>query len=260
MDTIDSDQLRQSTWVRHVEHWAEIDSTNDYAIKVLREIPADRLPALVVADTQTAGRGRGANRWWMAAGGLPFSVIVEPTDDAAAQASGLSLAVGLAVARGLQEFVEPSRVQLKWPNDVYVDERKVSGVLVEQPAGKPVRWVIGVGINVNNSIADAPDELRQRAVSLSDATGRPHSRQQVLCRVLDQLQRHLDWLSIGAHQLADDWRELCLLTGKWVELDVYGGRVSGYCEGIDDEGGLLLRTAAGPQRFVGGVVAHFTRR
>ena len=133
-------------------------------------------------------------------------------------------------------------------------------MLVEQPSGKPVRWVIGVGINVNNSIAGAPEELRQRAVALSDATGRPLSRQQVLCRVLDQLQRHLDWLAIGAEQMADDWRALCLLTGKWVELDVYGGRVSGYCEGIDDEGGLLLRTAAGPQRFVGGVVARFDRR
>ena len=107
MDTIDPADLQQTTFVRHVEHWTEIASTNDYAIQIAREIPAERLPALVVADTQTAGRGRGANRWWTAAGGLPFTLVVEPTDELAAQAAGLSLAVGLAVARGLQEFVEP---------------------------------------------------------------------------------------------------------------------------------------------------------
>jgi BirA family biotin operon repressor/biotin-[acetyl-CoA-carboxylase] ligase len=263
-NAIDPQGLRNSTFVKHVAHLDQVESTSDYALGLARQLSGEQLPALVVADLQTKGRGRGANRWWAAAGSLPFTLIVQPAVDrvAAVEPTCVSLAVGLAVARGLQGMLEPSRVRVKWPNDVYVDGRKICGILIEQPAARPVRWLIGIGLNVNNSLSDGPADLRERATSLTDVTGRCWPRQDVLQQLLWLLELQLRRLttlieSDGQRtELVDDWRSLCLLTGKRIELDVYGERVQGCCEGIDAEGGLRLRTADGIRRFLGGIVTQ----
>jgi BirA family biotin operon repressor/biotin-[acetyl-CoA-carboxylase] ligase len=256
---IDRERLLSETFVRSVEHHAEIGSTNDRALALAaKTMTDDATPALVVADRQTAGRGRGRNTWWAADGALTFSLVLDahahrlppgrwPT---------IALTVGLAVCETLCEPLAPRRPRLKWPNDVLLDGRKLCGILIEVPSSAAGRVVIGVGLNVNNPLTDAPPEVRQRATSLIDETGRTHDRTDLLIGILRRLDHDLALLSVGAQAaLQHRWSEWCDLTGRTVA--VYQGEqvVEGVCEGIDADGALRLRTPFGPERLYSGVVA-----
>jgi BirA family biotin operon repressor/biotin-[acetyl-CoA-carboxylase] ligase len=252
----DTQEIQQQTFVRQVVHHRQLPSTNDLALQLARA-PSTELPALVICDQQTAGRGRGRNRWWSADGGLTFSVIVDARSVSLEHLSRVSLAAGLAVLRGAAPFVPVGGLGLKWPNDVYLGTRKLAGILVEAPAHPPQRLVIGIGINVNNDFQGAPREVCERATSLALDTGRVVSRQEVLLSVLEELAGQLDRLWQGDPSLATDWQQVCILQGRWVEVDAYSHRASGWCQGIDPQGALVLRSDVGMRRFLGGVVCHF---
>ncbi len=265
----DPAHIRRHTFVRTVEIHAELPSTNDRALELAgRE---EVLPSLIVALRQTAGRGRGVNRWWAADGALTFSLILEP-DQATLPTSRwpeLSLTAGGAVCAALLELLPGTDLRLKWPNDVYLSGRKVCGILVEVhaaergtdrrsvPRAPNQRLVVGVGINVNNSLADAPEDVRRRATSLIDVTERQFRLTDVLVGFLRRFELDMELLVSGDRRLHDRWRRLCLLSGKSVALDDGTRSIAGTCLGIDDDGALLLQTEAGPQRFFGGVVEAF---
>jgi BirA family biotin operon repressor/biotin-[acetyl-CoA-carboxylase] ligase len=217
------------------------------------------MPFLVVAEEQSAGRGRGSKAWWSAPGALTFSAVLD------ARSHGLqptrfplvSLAAGLAVCEALRDVVPGAAWQLKWPNDVFLNGRKASGLLVEVPGIRPGRMVVGIGINVNNSLDSAPTELQSIATSLVDATGSPQGRTDVLIGVLQRLDLSLAQLADDEARLLERWRELCLLTGRTVLVRSGVEEALGRCRGIDDQGALLLETPAGLQRIASGVVAQF---
>lgn len=251
MSTLDVDRLRRSGWLATVEHHASIGSTNDRA----RELPLEcDLPALVIAEQQTAGRGRGENRWWTGAGSLAFSVVVDP------QALGLSpqllprlsLAAAVAVVEAVQPWLSAGRLGLRWPNDVYLDQRKLAGVLVEQPAA--ARTVIGVGLNVNNSLAEAPDDVQAVASSLVDLTGRAHDRTELLLAALAALEQHLAELAADPIRYGRRFQDLCLQVGQTLTVEAGRERVTGVCEGVAADGALRLATSTGRRQLYGGVV------
>lgn len=256
MPLFDLLELQANTFVRDVEHHAEIPSTNSRAIELAGE---DRpTPLLVLAKMQTAGRGRGDNRWWSAEGALTFSLLLDaaqlhlPAD----RWPRVSLAAGVAVCEAVQSLLPASAVGLKWPNDVHLDRRKVCGILVETPP-RSGRLVVGVGLNVNNSLAHAPDDVRVRATSLYDSAEIEFDPHDTLVRVLRRIEENLKLLATNDALLAQKWRALSVLTGRFVELELGSRHVSGRCLGIDEEGALLLETSVGPERFFAGVVAHF---
>ena len=139
-------------------------------------------------DQQTAGRGRGSNRWWTGPGSLAFSLLIDRKDASAAsrQMSMLaSLATGVALVDALSPLVPGHEIGIHWPNDVMLDGRKLAGVLIEiLPDGKQV---IGIGINTNNTATDAPAEVRPRVVTLRDATGQTCDSTDLLIAILNQL-------------------------------------------------------------------------
>jgi BirA family biotin operon repressor/biotin-[acetyl-CoA-carboxylase] ligase len=149
---IDAARLRASRLVATVEDHQTLGSTSDRALTLAAqgEVP---LPLLVVAAEQTAGRGRGSNRWWSPRGGLTFSLALEapPTKLPPPRWPQVALATGLAVCEALEELVPRADLRLKWPNDVYLSGRKVCGILSESVPGCRDRIVIGIGINVNNT-------------------------------------------------------------------------------------------------------------
>ena len=145
-------------------------------------------------------------------------------------------------------------IQLKWPNDDYVQRRKVSGILVEVPRVEPTRLVLGVGINVNNSLGAAPAEITDTATALCDVTGRPFPLVDVLICVLDKLANRLDWIGSRDRELRELWRERCLLTNRPVQIDGVGGQLAGVCQGIDEEGALVVLTQGGSRRCFAGTV------
>jgi BirA family biotin operon repressor/biotin-[acetyl-CoA-carboxylase] ligase len=166
--------------------------------------------------------------------------------------------VGLAVCEAVESLVPGANVALKWPNDVYLDGRKLAGILVETADGKQGSVVLGIGINVNNSSLVAPPELRDKAIALRDVAGRDLPRIEVLLAVLQRLTLRIDWLAAGIDDFQETWSRRCLLTGRDIEIEVLPSRrIAGRCQGIDREGALLIATDTGIERCLSGVVTRF---
>jgi BirA family biotin operon repressor/biotin-[acetyl-CoA-carboxylase] ligase len=253
---IDPFRVERETFVAEAEVHAELASTNDRALRLANT--AAQLPRLIVALRQTAGRGRGANRWWAGDGALTFSLLLDAARLPLERWPQISLTAGGAVCAALTAFLPTADVRLKWPNDVYVDGRKACGILVEvPPAPATGRIVIGIGLNVNNSLDEAPPDVRARATSLIDVTGTTHDMTDVLIAILQRLDADLAALGVSDTGLPARWRRLCLLSGRSVALHDGTRSIAGTCLGIDDDGALLLQTEAGPRRFFGGVVEAF---
>ncbi len=148
---------------------------------------AMRESLLVVADRQTAGRGRGNNRWWTGDGGLAASLLFDPATFGLPRRAipQVSLVTGVAVVDALGPLVSGHVLGLHWPNDVYVSNRKLAGILVDVlPDG---RHIIGIGINTNNALDDAPAELKATVATLHWLTGRVWDHGELLEILLEQM-------------------------------------------------------------------------
>jgi BirA family biotin operon repressor/biotin-[acetyl-CoA-carboxylase] ligase len=252
--------IREKTFVADLEHHFETSSTNDLAIARATEKGA-KLPLLIVADCQTAGRGRGSNRWWTGPGSLAFSVLIGPdrlggkriSDGGTQPWPLISLAVGVAVVEALAPFVPGHEIGIHWPNDCVIDGRKVAGILIEVQGGG--KHVIGIGINTNNTAADAPEEVRPRVVTLRDVTGREHDSVEVLISVMQQLERQLFELARSPEAVAARTNELCQQRGKQLEVVRGECRITGQCLGIAPDGALLLEVDGQSLPIYSGVVA-----
>jgi BirA family biotin operon repressor/biotin-[acetyl-CoA-carboxylase] ligase len=255
----DVERIRSGNFVREIEVHSEIGSTNDRAAERALE-PSLPCPCLILAARQTAGRGRGANGWWSAPGALTFSLVLEPRRIGLVteRLPQVALASGLAVCEVVGELLPRSPVGLKWPNDVFLSGRKVSGILIEAPSGGGAgRLIAGIGLNVNNAFATAPEELRRTAISMIDVAGRPLDRTTVLLAVLERLDRWLRVLAVDQSAVFERWRHYCILTGKHVRLRAGDRDVEGLCRGIDDDGRLLLSTPQGTEPHRSGTVVSF---
>src|SRR5262245_44613622 len=262
--------------VAGVDYHESLGSTSDRALALGAEGDA-AMPLLVLAQQQTAGRGRGSNRWWTTPGGLTFSLLLEapPSRLPAERWPQVALAAGVAASDALQSQVAGAKLQVKWPNDVYLAGRKVCGILSESIPGWRDRLVVGMGINVNNRMQAREDRgegtgaggaapaiqsgLAATATSLIDQDGISRDLTDVLIGVLDQFDRR--W-----QELLDDRFDLaaaaylgrCVLTSRAVTIQQAGGQtVTGVCAGIDDFGALKLRTATGEHSILSGTVLHW---
>ena len=196
----------------------------------------------VIAEEQTAARGRLGRLWETPAGqAIAMSVILYPPF-APAQAPLLSLATGLAAARAV-ESVCGVRPQLKWPNDIYLGGRKIGGILVEMAAELDrVRWVIdSIGINVNNMFRKA--SLAARATSLKEQLGRKVSRLELTAALISELDTmYRRAREEGFAATAAEFEQLDMLQGHEIEVSIPGGggQVTGKAVGIDNNGRLLV--------------------
>ena len=252
----------EETFINEVEAYRSLPSTNDLALQRVLE-PQLATPYLILADEQTAGRGRGANRWWSGSGALTFSLILEPVALGIPQAAWprIALTAGLSVCEVLDELAPSAVTLLKWPNDVWLERRKVCGILVEVPACPPPlpqRLVVGMGINLNNSLANAPEEIRLRGTSVYDVTQRTISVPEFLAKLLRRFAANLAELAADPASLAERWQAVCALSGKIVTVDQGSQVVSGRCLGLATDGALLVQTTRGTEPVYSGVVAAIT--
>jgi BirA family biotin operon repressor/biotin-[acetyl-CoA-carboxylase] ligase len=238
-----------------VEHHPTLTSTNDHARELAAQSPAE-LPLLVVADEQTAGRGRGANRWWTGPGSLACSLLFDPAARGIERRyhSMIALAAAVAIVDATSPLVDARPIGVHWPNDVFVSDRKLAGILVEAlPDG---RHILGIGCNVNNSLAAAPAELQAIATSLADLTGRTQHRTAFLLGVLERLHANLDLLASSPASLGERADQLCLQRGRRLTIESGARRTTGICAGIAPDGALLLETPAGLETHYSGVLIH----
>jgi BirA family biotin operon repressor/biotin-[acetyl-CoA-carboxylase] ligase len=230
-------------------------STNALALRDCQQpLSAELLPRLYLADQQTAGRGRHGRSWHSGGGSLTFSLLTPWRLHSERPSNLLSIAVGVAIARAIEFACAPLRTSLKWPNDVYVDQGKVAGILIETNHGAADRVVIGVGINVN--AAPALTELssgtqtsgEQTSIvepkSLAAVIGRPVARHELLATVLTHITATLAELGGAESAIIADFRARCLLSQQMIRFQAAGGECSGLCLGINDEGELAVKVGA----------------
>jgi BirA family biotin operon repressor/biotin-[acetyl-CoA-carboxylase] ligase len=239
-----------------VEFHAEIASTNDRARAALDEPGGEGLA--VVADLQTAGRGR-RGRTWISPPGANLLVSVAWRPQVAPRLTGLlGIAMALAVRDACASLVPDAGLSIRWPNDVVDrDGRKVAGLLVETAleAGELAEAVAGIGINVNWLQADMPAEIRDGATSLQALLGAPLDRVELLERVLTALDAEARALERGESPVPR-LREASWLDGRIVEVDTGAATISGRVAGLADDGSLFLDTDAGRVALSVGEVAR----
>ncbi|MBA2281221.1 MAG: biotin--[acetyl-CoA-carboxylase] ligase [Acidimicrobiia bacterium] len=255
-----------------VRRVAETQSTNADVLSLARDGAPQGI--VVVADHQTAGRGRLGRSWTAPPGAsLLLSVLLRPT---AAYADAVTVVTGLAMAEGI-EAVTGVRPHLKWPNDLVVESpdgppsgRKLAGILAEAdwparstaaggwsapPPTERVAVVVGVGVNCTWP-EEVPEELADRLVALNHLTGAPVDRDAVLAAFLERLGERYDEAEPRG-VLLDAWRARSATLGRHVRIELGADDVEGVAVDIDDAGRLVVQTDDGERRtFAAGDVVH----
>jgi len=241
---------------REIQVFQETASTNDIVEKLARDDVREGV--VVFAESQSRGRGRLGRRWVSPAGkGLWFSVLLRPKLPPTA-ATQLTVLSAVAVARGIERHTG-LRPSIKWPNDIVFGTRKVAGILLELGAELDhIRHVVlGIGIDVNQTAEELPEDLRPIATSLRIEGGRTFDRADLASAVLIELDAAYGRLRRGDfHEISDEWMCRCSTLGKRVSIRTGDRVVVGRAESLDEDGALLVRTDHGRlEHIIGGDVS-----
>jgi len=241
---------RLGLFARQMLWYPDVPSTNDLAAALAEH--GAREGCVVVADAQSAGRGRQGRSWASPPGaGLYVSTVLRPAEHAL---SLLTIAAGVAIADGIHTAtgLVPD---LKWPNDVFVGGRKAAGVLAEATSSAAGTYVV-LGFGINVSLAAYPPEVAARATNLEGELGRAVDRGLLLAECLCSLAaRYQDLASGRSDAVVEAWRGRAASTlGRRVQWNAAGAALNGVAENIDDTGALVVRTNTGLARVTAGEV------
>jgi BirA family transcriptional regulator, biotin operon repressor / biotin---[acetyl-CoA-carboxylase] ligase len=233
-----------------LHYFSTLRSTNAHAA-VMRKAKRLFAPAIVLTSNQTAGRGRGSNTWFSSAGSLTVTFVL-PID--AHEPQQLPLIAGLAGRGACAELSGYVGVMVKWPNDLLADGKKLGGLLCQRVDKADL---VGIGINVNTPLKDAPRTLRKQITSLEQLAGRELDINDVLIALashLRRLVRQRNETSFAA--FVEEFRRYDALAGKRIRIIGENGEpaIHGVCEGIDGSGRLLLRDRLITHRVIAGHV------
>jgi BirA family biotin operon repressor/biotin-[acetyl-CoA-carboxylase] ligase len=222
--------------------YVRLGSTNDEARRCAEAGAAATL--VVTAEEQTAGRGQQGRVWHSPPGNLFFSLLLRPPVPAA-RSGELTFVAAVALVEALRPYLNGGRaLRCKWPNDVLIDGRKVSGILLEGSSlGTRLDWIVaGIGLNLKYHPAGTP----WPATDLAEAGAAPLDFETALEAVLGQFAGlYRRWLADGFGVIAAAWDAVAYRRGEIVALDQGGGRQSGRLVGIDGQGALILETSTG---------------
>jgi BirA family transcriptional regulator, biotin operon repressor / biotin---[acetyl-CoA-carboxylase] ligase len=230
-----------------IHHFASLGSTNDH-LKAMTAAPEF---TCVVADEQTAGRGRRERTWYSAPGdGLYLSVLFLPRSDCFSKLPLTALLAAVAVAETLIDL-GVAGVDIKWPNDVTVNERKISGVLAEavSAGSESTRVVLGVGVNLNHS--RFPAELSETATSVAIETGGRISVEEFRDRLLEKIAQWYELWRDEPALIIDRWSRLSTYArGQRVDVTVGKEQLTGLTDGLTETGALRLVVDGGAVRTI----------
>lgn len=219
----------------------ETNSTNDFADKLAENGCEEG--TVVIADSQTAGTGRHGRIWFSPPGrNLYISVILKHPMHVP-ESGLLTLIAAVASCSTLNEFI-PVKTFIKWPNDILCNERKLGGILtgLKSSGGLVKHAVIGIGLNINISSDELPEEIRETATSVKIETGTALSRKNIAEKLLANMDFWYRKLISGEEKdIISAWTGLSLTIGKKVEAKTAAGAYSGTAEAIDETGMLLIR-------------------
>lgn len=224
-----------------------IESTNELARKHLEEGASEGW--VLLAESQTRGRGRLGRSWISIPGvGIYMSVILKPRIQPE-RLPQLTLLAGVAAVQSINEFTN-KKAQLKWPNDILLNGKKLSGILSEYHTTQngETGVIIGIGINANHSPSDFPEDLRPLATSLGIETGDPVDRQTLATSLIRHLDREYDaFLGDNDSAILKKWTDHSDMFGKKIVAARGGKEIQGTAFGLDLRGRLLIRTQQGKE-------------
>lgn len=216
-----------------VVYQRQVESTNDVAKKAVNAGLASS-GSIYLAEFQSAGRGRGGNRWVCPEGeGLLFSLVVEPDVDVLFW-NRMSLAVGLALVNTIKDF--GLNVTMKWPNDIYLGDKKLGGILIEKVNDF---LIVGVGLNVN--VQSFPDEIAETATSISTRIGEVVDREELLSKIVHRIYQCGSMIGESFGSLIEQVMESFYLSNQMVRMTVDGKEILGEVLGLDENGYLMLK-------------------
>lgn len=228
-----------------------LGSTNTEACRLAEEgAPGG---TVVLADAQSAGRGRRGRSWHSPPGkGIYFSVMLRLPQIEPVAAASVTLVAAVAIARQLRETTG-MQVAVKWPNDLLVGTKKLGGILTEAKTNGPdlLYLVLGIGLNINHRIEDFPAELRERATSLYLESGRTFERTALFLSILKDLRQSCSlYFKKGFAPFQPLWKELSITLGSAVELAGRGEILQGKAVDLDPEGALLVEDDRGQRHRI----------
>ena len=217
------------------QYYPKLDSTNTKAWELISKNIENG--TVVITDNQTKGRGRQSNKWISIQGrSLTFSIIMYP-NALSNQINLYSLIAGLAITDCLIEY--DIHAQLKWPNDILINGKKIGGILCESKisGGKIKSIVIGIGLNVNEEVTDLPVELRNKATSLQIENGKRYQLEILLANILNQLEHRIQ--DKNNIQLSD-WGKRCAHLNQRVTFHSDNETISGVFKGLTSSGQAII--------------------
>jgi BirA family biotin operon repressor/biotin-[acetyl-CoA-carboxylase] ligase len=233
-------RLTDLRWIREITVFQSVSSTNDVVTGLGRD--GARPGVVVFAEEQTAGRGRLGRRWQSDPRlGLWFSVLLRP-EMPLAEWPRLTLWIAYAVAQAIRQMGGPE-IMVKWPNDLYASGRKLAGILVETSLGRTPFATAGIGVNINQD--SFPPPLDATATSLRIQTGSPFDRNAIAAAIVASIDRSFSLLTSDFQEILTWASNTDYLRGRWVSATAGSETVEGVAQGLDPDGYLLIRTAAG---------------
>ena len=233
------------------------DSTNRVATRLADEGAPEG--TTVVADSQTAGRGRFTRSWFSPPGtNLHLSMVLRPALEPFT-APQVAIVASVAVTQAVERICPRLQVGIKWPNDVFLGGRKAAGLLCEMraEADRIRHIVLGIGVNVNTPRDEFPPDIAGVATSLAAETGHSVARVPLLAAIINEFESLYDrWRYEGLTCCRDAWNQRSVLNGRWVRVSALSGTVEGMAQGLSEAGGLLLALPQGTTREVLSGDAH----
>ena len=213
-----------------VHFFRRIDSTNEHAKRMI--FHGDRLPALIIAKKQFGGRGRMGRSFFSRGGGIYMSLVYK-TDNSLSNTVSITTAAAVAVAQALDVACE-KQFSIKWVNDIYLDQKKVCGILAESVSGIDHQSYVIVGIGINVGKCKFPKEIRDIAGWVDVKTSREELIADIISRLMSYIQNPTD------RSYMSYYRERSMLCGLRVSTLSDGSELIGRVVDIDDDGGLIL--------------------
>ncbi|MDU5770640.1 bifunctional biotin--[acetyl-CoA-carboxylase] ligase/biotin operon repressor BirA [Mixta calida] len=252
IELLDEDKINTALKQQGVAVIPVIDSTNQYLLERMNTLQTGDA---CVAEYQQAGRGRRGRQWFSPFGANLYLSMYWRLDQGPAAAMGLSLVIGIVIAEVLQQLGAED-VRVKWPNDLYLNDRKLAGILVEMTGktGDAAQIVFGAGINLAMRSPDA-NVVNQGWINLQEA-GIAINRNELVSVLVNQLRRSLkEFEREGLTPFISRWQRLDNFINRHVKLLIGEREVLGIARGIDPQGGLLLEQDGVTKAWVGGEIS-----
>lgn len=232
---------------KEIYYFPELKSTNIIAKeKALHRAEGIDEGTLIIAERQSAGKGRLGREWFSPAGGIWLSIILYP-QLSPSYISRITLMTAVAVVKAIKVCTRIES-QIKWPNDILIDEKKVCGILTEMSAELDmINWVVvGIGINVNIDIRDFPKDIQENTISLKEISGKKISRVKLVQTFLQEFEKYYESLKRREFSsILKEWKLYSHTLGKKIRVDIGEKIITGEVIDINESGALILKKEDG---------------